>query len=119
MKELIMVIDDDMGVQECLQAILEAEGYEVMIARDGKHALEMLATARPNLIILDLMMPRMNGYEFLKTLEQQGRRAELPIILLTADPQVKERATKLAVNAYLLKPFELLDLLDSVANVLA
>ncbi|GER87697.1 hypothetical protein KDW_18590 [Dictyobacter vulcani] len=118
MKGRILVVDDDVGIQECLQIVLETEGYEVFIARDGMQALEMLDATTPDLIILDLMMPRMNGYEFVKTLEQQGRHAHLPIILLTADPHVRKQASQMAVDAYLMKPFELLDLLDTVEKTL-
>ncbi len=119
MSRLILVVDDDEGIQHFLQVALEAEGYEVMIAEDGQSALDKLATNTPDLIILDLMMPRMNGYDFVKALEQQGQRQKLPLLLLTADIHAQEQAALLAVNAYLSKPFDLPDLLDTVAAMLS
>jgi DNA-binding response OmpR family regulator len=118
MSGLIMVVDDDAGIQDFLQIALESEGYEVKIAHDGKNALEMLETLTPDLIILDLMMPRMNGLDFLNVLEQQGRRTAFPFLLLTAGTQVEEKATRMAVDAYLSKPFDLQDLLDALDMVL-
>lgn len=119
MNNLILVVDDDAGIQEFLQIALEDEGYEVMLTPDGKSALETLTTITPALIILDLMMPRMNGYDFVKALERQGRRATLPLLLLTADAQAQEKAAIMAVNAYLLKPFDLQDLLETIASMLS
>ncbi|GLV59725.1 hypothetical protein KDH_65500 [Dictyobacter sp. S3.2.2.5] len=118
MKRRILVIDDDEGIQECLQIILETEGYEVMMASDGIKALDLLTASTLDLIILDLMMPRMNGYEFIKVLRQQGRHLDIPVILLTADPQVEKRASTMGLDIYLMKPFDIVDLLDVVARSL-
>src|SRR5690242_14959005 len=98
MNERILVIDDDAGIQEFLQIALEADGYEVIIAQDGKEALELLALSTPDLIIFDLMMPRINGYDFVKALEEQGKRWTQPLLLVTADAQAKAKATLLGVD---------------------
>jgi CheY-like chemotaxis protein len=119
MRSLILVIDDDPGVQEFLQIALEAEGYEVVIARDGKNALEKLVTITPDLILLDLMMPRMNGYAFAEALQQQGCRSAIPLIVLTANAQAKEKAALVAADAYLTKPFDLVDLFELIAGLLS
>lgn len=119
MNERILVIDDDAGIQEFLQIALEADGYEVIIAQDGKEALELLALSTPDLIIFDLMMPHINGYDFVKALEEQGKRWTQPLLLVTADAQAKAKATLLGVDTYLLKPFDLQDLVDAVDSALA
>lgn len=119
MNERILVIDDDAGIQEFLQIALEADGYEVIIAQDGKEALELLALSTPDLIIFDLMMPRINGYDFVKALEEQGKRLTQPLLLVTADAQAKAKAALLGVDTYLLKPFDLQDLVDAVDSALA
>lgn len=114
MSGLILVVDDDEGIQEFLQVALEEEGYEVMIAEDGKRALELLATSRPDLVVLDLMMPRMNGFDFVRALEERGQRRALSLLLLTAHAQAKAQASILGVDNYLQKPFDLLNLLEAV-----
>jgi DNA-binding response OmpR family regulator len=119
MTERILVVDDDAGIQEFLSIALEAEGYEVILAQDGKGALEWLDANTPDLIILDLMMPRMNGSDFVKALEQQGRRSALSLLLLTADAQAQAKASTLAVETYLSKPFDLQDLLDAITLALS
>jgi two-component system alkaline phosphatase synthesis response regulator PhoP len=116
---LILVVDDDLGIQEFLQIALEAEGYEVVVAQDGQHALKQLETIIPKLVVLDLMMPRMNGYDFVRVLQQQGRRSAFALLVLTADAQAKEKAALVAADGYLSKPFDLVDLLEEVARLLA
>ncbi|GCE22275.1 response regulator transcription factor [Dictyobacter kobayashii] len=118
MSSLVLVVDDDPGVQEFLQVALEAEGYQVAIAYNGKNALEQLATITPDLILLDLMMPQMNGYAFVQVLQQQGRRSAFKLLVLTADAQAKEKAALVGADAYLIKPFDLMDLLDTISRLL-
>lgn len=114
MSRTVLVVDDDLGLQEVLQAALEEEGYEVILADDGLEALEKLATVQPDLILLDLMLPRMDGYAFAQALQQRGMRPSVPLVLLTADPRGKEAATQLGADAYVAKPFDLGDLLEKM-----
>ncbi len=116
LSKLILVVDDDEGLQETLQAVLEGEDYEVVIAGDGLAALEKLATVMPALILLDLMMPRMDGFTFALELERRGLRSSIPIIVLTADSRGKQKATQLGANNYIDKPFDIPDLLDKIAQ---
>ncbi len=99
-----------------MQAVLEGEDYEVVIAGDGLAALEKLATVMPALILLDLMMPRMDGFTFALELERRGLRSSIPIIVLTADSRGKQKANQLGANNYLDKPFDIPDLLDKIAQ---
>jgi CheY-like chemotaxis protein len=116
LSKLILVVDDDEGLQETLQAVLEGEDYEVVIAGDGLAALEKLATVMPALILLDLMMPRMDGFTFALELERRGLRSSIPIIVLTADSRGKQKANQLGANNYIDKPFDIPDLLDKIAQ---
>lgn len=113
----VLIVDDDSGVQETLEAILLFEGYEVAIARDGIEALEWLDGKTPDLVLLDLMMPRMDGFTVVKELERLGRRSDIPIVVLTADGRAKEKAEQVGADGYVAKPFELTNLLEEIERV--
>ena len=115
MRKIVLVVDDDTGLQETLQAALEFEDYEVVIAEDGLVALEKLTTVIPNLILLDIMMPRMDGYAFAKELQRRGLRTSIPMIILTADGRAPQKAAQLGADGYIEKPFDISDFLDTVA----
>ena len=117
---LVLVVDDDPDILEALSEILEAEGYTVSRARNGQEALERLAQSRPALILLDLMMPVMDGWEFARRMKDAyppERRP--PIIVLSADRNVATKARELGAVGFLAKPFELPDLQDMVQNITA
>jgi len=103
----ILVVDDEPAVREALRAGLEFEGYEVTVAADGLGALEAIAKQIPDAIVLDVMMPRMDGLTVLRRLRSFD--AALPVLLLTARDTVGDRVTGLDVGAddYLTKPFDL------------
>jgi len=115
---MVLVVDDDKGLQESLQALLEMEGYAVAVAGDGLEALQKLEDSQPAVILLDLMMPRMNGHEFLEELQRRGRRPAIPIIVLTADGHAKQKATQLRAEGYVAKPFDITALLNEIDRVL-
>lgn len=119
MSRLILIVDDDPGLQKMLRAILEEENYEVAVAGDGIAALEMVAKKRPSLILLDLKMPRMDGFTFAQELQKRDLRPSIPIVVLTADAHAKQRAAQLGAEGYLAKPFDLLDLLGEVSRHIA
>jgi two-component system, OmpR family, response regulator MprA len=103
----ILVVDDEPAVREAVRAGLEFEGYEVAVAPDGLGALEQIAKRRPDAIVLDVMMPRMDGLTVLRRLRSFD--PSLPVLLLTARDTVGDRVTGLDVGAddYLTKPFDL------------
>jgi two-component system, chemotaxis family, chemotaxis protein CheY len=111
---LILVVDDDSDILEALSEILEGEGYRVERARNGQEALEKLDGERPALILLDLMMPVMDGWEFAARLRQRDGDRDIPVVVLSADRQVGPKAKELQAAGYLAKPFELADLLSVV-----
>jgi CheY-like chemotaxis protein len=113
----ILVVDDDAGVQASLGEILEAFGYRTLIAGDGLEAIERLAEGLPALILLDLMMPRMDGFAFAEELGRRGLRPALPIIVLTADGRAEQKAGRVGADDYLAKPFDLDELLEKVETL--
>jgi DNA-binding response OmpR family regulator len=109
----ILVVDDEFDIAEAVKAILEEDGYEVHACSNGVEALRCLKEVTPDLAILDIMMPRLNGYETLKALRKQPAFAHLPVIIMSAiTPEVKSPEYTWA--AYLKKPFSLHDLLEQV-----
>jgi CheY-like chemotaxis protein len=115
--QTILVVDDDPLIQQTVAGILEDEGYDVVLAGDGLEALESLDVAQPAAILLDISMPRMDGYAFVAELDRRGLRTVLPIVVLTADGRAAEKAARTGAQGYLPKPFTLESLLDAVARV--
>ena len=97
-----------------MQAALEFENYEVVVAEDGLVALEKLSTVKPDLILLDIMMPRMDGYAFAQELQRRGLRSSIPLIVLTADGRAQQKAALVGADGYLEKPFDIVEFLDQV-----
>ena len=116
MSRIVLVVDDDTGLQETLQAALEFEDYEVVVAEDGLEALEKLSTVTPNLILQDNMMPRMDGYAFTVELQRRGLRSSIPVVVLTADGRAPQKAAQMGADGYIEKPFDIPDFLDEVAR---
>ncbi len=109
-KQRILVVEDEDAMVVGLQYALEREGYEVSVARDGASALEMLRTSAPDLVLLDVMLPRRSGFDVLAQLRRDGRR--VPVILLTAKSQEidKVHGFDLGADDYVTKPFSLAEL---------
>nr|WP_216618559.1 response regulator [Corallococcus carmarthensis] len=117
---VVLVVDDDPDILEALSEILEAEGFEIRRARNGKEALERLDPDPPDLILLDLMMPVMDGWEFAQRMRQKPPAvAGIPLIVLSADRNVGSKAKDIGAVGHLAKPFELNDLLSMVRQSLS
>jgi len=114
----ILIIEDDPGIQLSLKDEFESEGFDVYSADDGLAGLEMIEQNPPDLIILDLMLPFMNGYEICKKLRQKGNN--VPIIMLTVKDQEVDKVLGLELGAddYVTKPFSLRELLARVNALL-
>lgn len=109
---MILVVDDDPDILDALSEILEGEGYRVRRARNGREAFDRLGPVPPQLILLDLMMPVMDGWEFATRLRQESQlSSDVPIIVLSADRNVGAKARELGAVGHLSKPFELGELL--------
>ncbi|HEU4867140.1 MAG TPA: response regulator [Actinomycetota bacterium] len=117
----ILITDDDPVIIELLQVNLEFEGYDVITAADGLEAVERAARDTPDLVILDIMMPRMDGWTARAEMLKDPRTAEIPVIFLSARAQQADlrKGYESGVAAYVTKPFEPVELLDLIEQILA
>jgi len=119
-KKRILVVDDEPGIQATLRARLEANGYEVLLASDGETGLQRAREEKPDLILLDLMLPRRDGYSVCRLLKFDNRFQHIPIIMLTARAQERDRSLgqKTGADAYVTKPFDAAHLLETIGRLL-
>ncbi len=117
----IMAVDDERHIVRLIQVNLERSGFQVITAFDGPDALKKVETDRPDLIVLDVMMPKMDGFEVLKRLQANPETREIPVIMLTAKAQDADvfRGWASGVSAYLTKPFNPLELITFVKRILS
>ena len=117
----ILVVDDEKPIVRIIQTNLETEGYEVTCAYDGIEALEKVAECTPDLMVLDVMMPRMDGWNVLKALKEKPETADIPVVMLTAltDIEHMDRGARLGNDVYLTKPFDPSELLAIVSRLLS
>jgi len=115
-RPLILVVDDDLEILEVLSDILQSEGYLVDRARHGREALARLDRKRPDLILLDMMMPVMDGREFYQALRLRDDR-DIPLLVLSANRRRVDKEETMVARGYLAKPFELGELLRLVKEV--
>jgi len=116
----ILVVDDEAELVKAVQIRLEHEGHEVLTAHDGQEGLEKARKEKPDLIILDLMLPKMDGYKVCGLLKADTRYSKIPIIMFTARAQESDvkMGKEVGANAYITKPFEHQVLLDKIAELL-
>lgn len=112
----ILIVDDDAAIRYSLSEILEMEGYPVSTAADGTAALRQVEAVRPALLLLDMRMPGLSGWDVASALRQ--RNIAVPILVMTAAQDARHWAEQIGANGYLAKPFDLDDLLESVARLL-
>src|SRR5262249_61981017 len=111
---VILVVDDDPDILEALTEILAAEGFEVLAARHGQEALAHFSPRPPDLVLRDLMMPVMDGWEFASRMRKNPDWAQVPILVLSADRHVSAKAKEIGAIGFLPKPFELSALLKVI-----
>ncbi len=118
MKEAILIVEDDVSIAKGLEKNLRFEGYSVFVAPDGDRGLELAANKSPDLVLLDVMLPKMNGFEVLREIRRCGM--EMPVIMLTAKGEEidKVRGLELGADDYVTKPFGLHELLARIEAVL-
>lgn len=119
-KKRILIVDDEKDLVETIVFQLEGAGYEVIAAYDGQEALEKAKKEKPDIIILDLMLPKMDGYKMCGLLKADARYHKIPIILFTARAQESDRklGEEMGADAYITKPFELEVLLAKIKELL-
>ena len=121
MSARILLVDDEPDLAQMVSVRLKAAGYEVSTAYDGQEALEKVKESRPDLMILDLMLPKLDGYKVCRLLKFDERTRGIPILIFTARAQVEDvtLATECGADAYLTKPFEAKVLLAKLQELLA
>lgn len=123
-KRKILLVEDDVDFAEATKLILESKAYDVIVAYDGKEGLKKAQTEEPNLIILDVMMPELDGYQVCAKLKADPKYRHIPILLLTAVGEAipttdytKEMGMRTEADDYVPKPVEPEDLVDRVENL--
>ena len=112
----LLIVDDDPSIRRLVSYALGDEGYQVDEASDGLVALEMVGRLHPDIIILDMRMPGMDGWEFAKVYRERYER-QVPIIVLTAAPDAAQRAADVNAQDYVPKPFDLDALLERISAI--
>ncbi|MEH1826925.1 MAG: PAS domain S-box protein [Nostoc sp.] len=116
-RKTILVVDDDANIRELLRQQLENEGYNVREGKDGVDAIHQIKTARPDLILLDVMMPQINGFDVAAVLKNDPQTADIPIIILSIIEN-KERGYHIGIDRYLTKPIDTAKLLNEIGSLL-
>lgn len=122
MANKIMVIDDEPDVVDLVKLILESDGFKVVTAYSGKEALEKIEKEMPDLVLLDIMMPQMDGWEVFRRIKANKKTADIPVAMLTAKTQSIDKMIGLhvvKVDDYITKPFGRSELLERVKKILA
>jgi len=119
-KKRILLVDDDYEIVDSMKLVLEAKGFEVLVARDGNQGLAMAERENPDLVILDMMMPKRSGFLVLERL-RRTRPVPMRVIMITANEGSRHKAyaEMLGVDDYIRKPFAMDRLMDSVERLLA
>ena len=114
-KKRILIVDDEEAILKILRIKLRVSGYEVLMAHDGRQALELIETARPDAVILDIIMPEMDGFQLLERLKSLP---PVPVIAASAWPENGEKALALGAKEFISKPFNVDYLVDRIQTVL-
>ena len=114
----ILLVDDEPNIVKMVAMRLEYEGFEVIVARDGEEAIKMAQGQEPDLIILDVMLPKLSGFEVCRWLKKDLRYQKIPIVMLTARAQEsdEEFGYECGTDAYLRKPFRAQELLETIRS---
>jgi len=121
MAKKLLIVDDERDLVFYTKLFLEEKGYEVTEAYDGQQALEILEGFRPDLVLLDVTMPRLTGWDVLKQMQEDPEKADIPVLMLTArsEDADKARGWELGVTWYQTKPFELDEIAMVIERILA
>jgi len=116
----ILIVDDEVDLVETIRFLLEMEGYSVLVSRDGEDALNQARRENPHLIILDIMLPKLDGYKVCRQLKSDKRYKQIPILMLTARTQQKDKILGMEAGAdeYIMKPFDLAAFMEKVKTYL-
>ena len=120
MKTTILIADDEPNILISLEFLMQREGHDVHVARDGQEAMDKLRSVRPKLLLLDVMMPRKTGFEVCQEVRQDEQLKDTLILMLTAKGRETDvvKGLALGANAYMTKPFSTRELADKVKSLL-
>jgi two-component system, chemotaxis family, chemotaxis protein CheY len=121
MSKVVLTVDDSRTMRDMLKMALSTAGYSVVQAEDGMHGLEVLGGCKPDVIITDINMPRMDGFGFIQHVREDDVHRAVPILVLTteSDPAKKQRARSAGATGWIVKPFDPVKLVDAVRRVAA
>ena len=116
MSKRVLLAEDELNIVESLSYLLERAGYEISVETDGRDALQTALSDTPDVLVLDVMLPGLDGYEILRQLRTDERTKDLPILMLTAKGQAEDRQTAfdLGADMFITKPFSNTDITDAV-----
>lgn len=119
-KKKILLVDDEVSLIEVMKFRLEEAGYEVITATDGFSAMSMARAQRPDIVLLDLMLPKLDGYTVCRMLKLSGVTKGIPIIILTArsSPCDRDRGLETGADAYMTKPIDIPSLLEKISELM-
>jgi DNA-binding response OmpR family regulator len=120
MTKRILIVDDEPNIVVSLEFLMKREGFEVAVATDGEAALKSVEEKKPDLVLLDIMLPKKNGFEVCQTIRANPELQEVKIVMLTAKGRDTEvaKGTALGADAYMTKPFSTKDLIAQVRQIL-
>jgi DNA-binding response OmpR family regulator len=120
MSKKILIVDDEPNIVMSLEFLMRREGFDVKVARDGEEALDSIAAEQPDLVLLDVMMPKINGFEVCERLRASPALADMRIVMLSAKGREAEikKGLSLGADGYITKPFSTRDLVVQVKNLL-
>jgi two-component system alkaline phosphatase synthesis response regulator PhoP len=119
-RKRILIADDNENIRDALAYLLEDEGFQLWIAKDGVDALQKARDMHPDILLLDIMMPKMNGYDVCRAIKKDPELKNIYIIMLTAKGQVaeQERGKEVGANEYVVKPFSPSEILVRIKKIL-
>ena len=119
-KALILAVDDDEKVLRVIEALLVPHGYTVIPAHDGQEAINVMASTKPDLVLMDIFMPKMDGYNALGVIKKNSATQSVPVVMVTAVGQElnKVLAEQLGASGYITKPFKSPELLETINDLL-
>lgn len=120
MSKKVLIVDDEQDIVETLKFVIEAKGYECLCAYDGEEGLMLAKQEMPDLIILDVMMPKINGFKISRLLKYDNKYKDIPILMVTARSQDEDKiiGEETGVNEYITKPFEIDEIMDKIDKYL-
>jgi CheY-like chemotaxis protein len=116
---LVLVVEDDESIRNVITDVLEERGFKVAQAGNGAQALDQLTIIRPDVMVLDLLMPVMHGWDFMETYAEHTGGEPIPIVVVSVNPALPRSFTRFGVHRVVAKPFDVDDLLDSVEQAIA